>query len=259
MKPKSKIKPMGVLPSIAFFIVPAAILYCTHYFLVPSLLNYTGYPYLVGYMIGWVSTMALFFAAALVAYKLEGNPINWRDFAARYRLVRMTGKDWLWTLAIFIFAMVIYFGLSFTAEWLARIPVLAPHPLFHPEFGPKSTSAHVPGMLMGMPLAGKWWIAVVFLVGWLLNILGEEFWFRGYILPRQELAFGKHAWIANGLMFGFNHIWQPWNLLLIVPGALAGAYVVQRRRNTWVLIVMHALSNLSLVMIVALNVIGINV
>jgi membrane protease YdiL (CAAX protease family) len=252
-------KPMGVPLSIAFFILPAAIQYGTHYVLVPGFLRHTGHPYLVGYVIGWVSTMALFFIAALAAYKLEGNPVNRRDFAARYRLARMTGKDWLWTLAIFIFAMAIYFGLSFTADWLARIPVLAPHPSFHPEFGPPSTSAHVPGQLMGMDLAGKWWVAVVFLVGWLLNVFGEEFWFRGYILPRQEIALGKLAWIANGLMFGFNHLWQPWNLLVIVPGALAGAYVVQRRRNTWVLLVMHALSNLSLVILVVLNVIGIRV
>jgi len=234
-------------------------LYSIHYVLVPAFLNSTGYPYLVGYTIGWVSSMALFLIAALVAYRLEGNAGNWDAFAARYRLVRMTGRDWLGMLAVLAFSMLVYFGLSFTAEWLARIPFLAPHPAFHPEFGPQSISAHVPGRLMGMSLAGKWWIAAAFLVGWGLNVFGEEFWFRGYILPKQELAFGRYAWIANGLMFGLNHIWQPWNLLLIVPGALVGAYVVQRRRNTWVLIVMHGLSNLSLVVLVALNVMGLQV
>jgi membrane protease YdiL (CAAX protease family) len=252
-------KPMGVLLSVVYFILPAGVLYCTHYVLVPAFLNNTGHPYLVGYMIGWGSTMAFFFIAAMIAYRLEGNPVNWRDFAARYRLVRMTGRDWLWTLAVLILTMAIYFGLSFTARWLASMPAFAPHPSFHPEFGPDSTRAHLPGELMGMPLAGQWWIAVVFLVGWLLNIFGEEFWFRGYILPRQELAFGRYAWVANGLMFGFNHLWQPWNLLLIVPGALVAAYVVQQRRNTWVLIVMHAIANLSLVVLVVLNVIGIEI
>lgn len=46
---------------------------------------------------------------------------------------------------------------------------------------------------MGMPLEVKWWVAVVFVGGWLLNIFGEESWFRGCILPRQELAMGKRA------------------------------------------------------------------
>jgi membrane protease YdiL (CAAX protease family) len=110
---------------------------------------------------------------------------------------------------------------------------------------------------MGMPLAGETWVAVVFIVGWLLNVIGEEFWFRGYILPRQELAMGSRAWLVNGLMFGFNHIWQPWNLLLIVPGALLGAYVVQRRRNTSILVVVHGTMNVILVVIVVLNVAGV--
>ena len=254
-----KMKPMGVLRSVAYYAVPAAILTCTHYVLVPFILGRTGAPYLLGYMIGWAPTMALFCVAAPVAYRQEGNPADWRSFAERYRLRRMTGKDWLWALGVLVFAMVVYFGLSPTAAWLARSPLFAPHPAFHPEFGPQSVSAHVPGELMGMPLAGKWWIAIVFVLGWLMNIAGEELWFRGYILPRQELALGKRAWIANGLMFGFTHIWQPWNLLLIFPGSLVGAYVVQRRRNTWVLVVMHAVSNLSLVILVLLNVVGIKI
>ena len=70
------------------------------------------------------------------------------------------------------------------------IPILAPHPLVPARLSaqgllPRGFRAYS----MGMPLAGKWWVAVVFFVaGWLLNIFGEEFWFRGYILPRQELV-----------------------------------------------------------------------
>ena len=259
MSPERGIRPLGIVGSTALFIVPAAILYCTHFFLVPAFVSATGQPYLVGYLIGWSSTMALFLAAALVGYKLEGNVAECRSFASRFRLARMTGQDWLWTLGLLLASMALYFGLGFSSEWLARIPILAPHPLVPADFGPGATSARVPGILMGMPLAGKWCVALVFFFGWLLNVFGEELWFRGYVLPRQELAMGAHAWIANGLMFGFNHIWQPWNLLLIVPGALVGAFVVQRRRNTWILIVMHGAMNLVLVVLVMLNVAGIAV
>jgi membrane protease YdiL (CAAX protease family) len=251
------IRPLGIAGSIALFIIPAAILYSTHYFFVPAFVNATGQPYLVGYLIGWSSTMAFFLVAALVGYKQEGNATQWSTFTSRFRLARMTGADWLWTLGLFVTSMALYFGLGFSSEWLARIPLLAPHPLVPPDFGPEAATARVPGILMGMPLSGKWWVALVFFLGWLLNIFGEEFWFRGYILPRQELAMGSRAWIANGLMFGFNHIWQPWNLLLIVPAAFIGAFVVQRRRNTWILIIMHGAMNLVLVVLVMLNVAGI--
>lgn len=259
MKPPGNMRPLGVVGSIVLYIVPAAILYCTHFLFVPWFVSNTGTPYLVGYLIGWPSTMALFLVAAMTGYWLEGHAIQWKSFASRFRLASMTGKDWLWTLVLFIISMALYFSLGFTSQWLAQIPFLAPHPLVPPDFGPEAVSARFPGILMGMPLPGKSWVALIFFVGWLLNVFGEEFWFRGYILPRQELAMGARAWIANGLMFGFNHIWQPWNLLLIIPAALVGAYIVQRRRNTWILILMHGLMNLTLVVVVVLNVAGINV
>jgi Type II CAAX prenyl endopeptidase Rce1-like len=35
----------------------------------------------------------------------------------------------------------------------------------------------------------------------LLNILGEEFLWRGVVLPRQEVAFGRRAWVVNGILW----------------------------------------------------------
>ena len=259
MTQPENMRPLGIPGSLVLFALPAAILYCTHFFLIPAFVNSTGDPYLVGYLIGWPATMALFLVAALAGYKLEGNAFTWPALAVRFRLIPMTGRDWLWTLALFILSMALYFGLGFTAEWLARIPLLAPNPLRPRGLRSGRRDRASPGRPHGDALAGQWWVAVVFVGGWLLNVLGEEFWFRGYLLPRQELAMGPRAWIANGLMFGLNHIWQPWNLLLIVPSALIGAWVVQRRRNTWILVLMHGAMNLTLVVAVVLNVAGITV
>ena len=44
---------------------------------------------------------------------------------------------------------------------------------------------------MGIPLGGAWWVLFYYATVILLfNIGGEELWWRGYVLPRQELAFG---------------------------------------------------------------------
>jgi membrane protease YdiL (CAAX protease family) len=65
------------------------------------------------------------------------------------------------------------------------------------------------------------------------------------------------AWIANGLMFTLNHIWQHWNLLMILPGALFGVWVVQRRANTWILILVHGLANAILLVVIVFNGVGV--
>ena len=251
-----RIRPMGFLLTIVYWIVPAFILYIAHYVLVPLFIERTGQPYLVGYLIAWVSTMVFFFIAVLAAYRLEGNPFRFTTFAERCRLRRMSRQDWIWTLGILGFVIISYFGLAFTSRWLAQWSFLAPHPVFPPEFGPDGAAGRVPGTFMGMTITGLGWVALVYLFGWIFNIFGEEFWFRGFFLPRQEKAFGNSAWVANGLMFTLNHIWQPWNLLLILPGALVGAFVVQRRKNTWILIVSHGLANAILLVLIVLNAFG---
>jgi membrane protease YdiL (CAAX protease family) len=250
------LRPMGILATVAFWAIPAALLYIAHYVLVPAFVEQTGRPYLTGYLIAYVATMLFFLIAALAAYRLEGNPVQRAAFRLRYRLGPMARQDWLASLGLLVFIIISYFGLGFSAGWLAQWPAFAPHPVFPPEFGPGGAAARAPGTLMGTAITGQPWVAVVFLFGWIFNILGEELWFRGYILPRQERAFAGRAWLANGLMFTLNHVWQPWNLLLILPGALLGAFVVQRRRNTWILIIAHGLANASLLIVVILNAAG---
>jgi membrane protease YdiL (CAAX protease family) len=256
MHPSMRVRPLGWVGSLIAFLIVASTIYVTHYVLVPAYTARTGHPYLVGYLWGWTANMAIVFAVSLVAYKLEGHPISWQAFSARYRLGRMPAQDWLWTLAVLVGVVGAYFGLSFTAQWLAQIPLFAPHPAYPPDLGPEGLAAAIPGQLFGMPLRGQWWVAGVYLVGWILNILGEEFFYRGWMLPSQELAFGRYAWLVNGTMFALQHTLQPWNYLAIWPGALFMVYVVQRRRNTWIGIIQHGLMNLSLFVYVLLGVSG---
>ena len=250
-----KLKSLGWGSSVTIFLVTAIILRVTHYILAPGYKLATGKPYLVGYLIGWVSTMFLFFLASLIAYKLDGHPINIETFVSRYRLDSMERADWFWTLAMIIFAILSLTALSFTQTILRSIASFSPHPAFPPDMVDLINKL-TPGVLFEMPLRGKWWLIGVYFIGWVLNIFGEEFWYRGWMLPRQEIAFGKYAWIINGLMFNFQHTFQPWNLLAMLPGSLFLSYAVQRQRKTWMSIIWHGLLNISLLIFIIQGVIG---
>jgi len=256
MKNMNPPQPLGWKASLFIFAIFASALYVTHYVLVPRYTEATGKPYLIGYLWGWIVTVGLVFLASLVLYKLEGHPISWRSFAARYRLDHMPKQDWLWSLVVIVVVMGFMFGLSWTAGWLARIPLFAPHPVFPAELRPGAMTNLTAGQFMGMTLSGQWWLIPVYFIGWLLNIFGEEFFYRGWMLPRQEAAFGKWAWLVNGTMFCFQHFMQPWNFLAIWPGALFMAFVVQYRRNTWIGIVQHGLMNFATFLFVLRGVIG---
>jgi membrane protease YdiL (CAAX protease family) len=241
---------------LILLVIAASVQYVAHYVLVPAYINNTGAPYLVGYLWAWGSTMAMVFAASLVVYRLEDYPASWAAFSDRYWLNRMPGQDWLWSLAVLVVAAATFFGLSFTGRWLSQILFLAPHPVFPPDRGLGGEAYLIPGRLFGMSLKGQWWVLWVYLLGWVLNVFGEELFYRGWMLPRQEISFGAYAWLVNGTVFAFQHMLQPWNILAIWPGALFMAWVVQRRRNTWIGILQHGLMNLSLFVFVVRGVSG---
>ena len=250
------LKPLSWGPTLIIFLITAVVLYVAHTIVAPAYMAATGQPYLVAYLIVWVTTMGLVSAAVLIAYKGEGRPFTRQAFGARHRLYRVQGADWLWLLGMFVFSLATYSALSFTATWLASMPLFAPHPAFPPDLGPGTAGALVPGVLFGMPLKGQWWLILVYAIGWLLNVIGEELWYRGWMLPRQELAFGKHAWLINALMFTFQHTFQPWNYLAMLPGSLFVVYAAQRRCNTSLSLIWHSVLNVSLLLFIIQGVIG---
>ena len=92
-------------------------------------------------------------------------------------------------------------------------------------------------------LSGNWLALIAYVVFLCFNVIGEEFWWRGYILPRQELAFGKWAWIIHGLLWAFFHAFKWWDILAILPLTLMIPFLVWRFRNNTIGIVLHFLIN----------------
>jgi membrane protease YdiL (CAAX protease family) len=78
--------------------------------------------------------------------------------------------------------------------------------------------------------------------------LGEEFLFRGVLLPKMEGVFGKWDWVANAVLFGLYHIhWAPSILSIIVVG-LPGIWLSRRFRCNWMYIVIHGIEGIFLFM-----------
>jgi uncharacterized protein len=72
------------------------------------------------------------------------------------------------------------------------------------------------------------------------TILGEEFLFRGVLLPKMEAAFGRWSWVANGVLFGLYHVHQPWGIPNAVLTGLLYTFPAYRFRSTWMSIILHS-------------------
>jgi membrane protease YdiL (CAAX protease family) len=240
-----KLKPLELWKSLLLTLVPAVAAWIALHYLVPVMLEGTGQPFFTGYMIWWMGWMGLVFVVSLVAYKLEGNPLTWQAFSSRYRLRRLDRLSWIWIIVLLSTHALGILILGWIGTRLSSISIFSMPGSFPPELLPGGTSELVPGEFMGMPLSGRWWIVALYFLGWVFNILGEEFWWRGYMLPRQELTHGRWTWVVHGLLWGANHLFQKWTLPVLFPTAFLFAYGAQKAKNTWVTIIVHGVMNLA--------------
>ena len=82
---------------------------------------------------------------------------------------------------------------------------------------------------------------LVALLGAILAPAVEEFYFRGYLLPRMGYA-GKWAPLLHSFLFAVYHFFTPWLFITRTIAMLPLIYVI-RRKNIFVGIIVHILVN----------------
>ena len=89
-------------------------------------------------------------------------------------------------------------------------------------------------------------IAKVFLVGifidGLLGPIVEELFFRSYLLPRMAWL-KQWAPVLNGALFGLYHFWQPHNVLPLMAIGIILSYIVWKKKNVYLGIIIHCSIN----------------
>jgi membrane protease YdiL (CAAX protease family) len=237
-----KIRPLGIMSSLLLFGIPSAICSFCIYFVMQKL-HQNGINDFVNFIISMVTPLSLMLFAALIAFKIEGNKFQWSTFASRFRLKRMTKLDWIYAFGLLVATIFIYESLSFTSKWLIQFRLFSPPEFLLPAVDPRLEQNILLSTFMGIPLKGQWWIAGIYFVFLLINVVGEEFWWRGYILPRQELFFKKWTWVVHGTLWAVFHVFWKWNLIILLPSCLALSFVIYRRKNTWIGIISHMAFN----------------
>jgi CAAX protease family protein len=184
----------------------------------------------------------------MIIVRQETGSLRWATIKHRLRLNApqdpLTGEArarlWLWVIP-FIVAIVVWeiaLGPYVTRAWSSVFPLLAEPPGYglNAVFG----SSHILAQLVG-----AWWFFGLFVVNAIFNtILGEEFLFRGVLLPKMEGVFGRWSWLANGILFGCYHLHQPWSIAAnAISGAAFVAYPSWRFRSTWMGVIVHSVQS----------------
>ena len=183
---------------------------------------------------------------ALVLLRREGYPLTLRGLRDRARL--RFPKGWKkWTLAIAV--MVLAFGLSALTgpinKTVASTPGFIPPEYWPPATNPNAVITSIEGVFPDVTLAGNWifFIMMFFGYGLIFNIIGEELYYRSFLLPKMRGVFGRWDWVANGVLFTLKHIYQRWLYIGILPGALAYAFLGGPIGSVYLSMIFHWLAN----------------
>ena len=185
------------------------------------------------------------FAIVLLLVRREAGNLSWSSLRDRLWLQTprrpRTGQPdrrmWLWLVPLVILYVIEAFAIGpvLQTAWISTFPFLAEPPQF-------SLSQLIDVPENRALLEGAWWFYGLFLLLAIFNtVLGEELLFRGALLPRMRGSFGKWDWLANGVLFGFYHLHQPWGILGgVVSGALLFALPTRLFQSAWMSIVIHS-------------------
>jgi membrane protease YdiL (CAAX protease family) len=185
------------------------------------------------------------FVLSMIIIRQEEGDLRWVTVKRRLRLNpprdpktgETHGRLWLWVIP-FLTAIIVW-ELALTSHvdglWVSIFPFFAEPPGY-------SMAAVFESQEILAGLVGAWWFLALFVVQAIFNtILGEEFLFRGVLLPKMEGVFGSWSWVANGVLHGFYHVHQPWGIVgSVVSCTFLYGFPSWRFRSTWMGIIVHS-------------------
>ena len=218
------LKKLGLAASFAIYIPAAILMFGLTKYLIPYLSQITGQEtILFWFIVGGLGIFLPLIITGIIILKYEGYTISKQTWKERLRFRKITRRDLLWCFAGFI------------AVGVLSVLIMKGLEIAIGQFD------HSPAFMSFEPLSkGRYWLLLVWFPYWILNILGEEFLWRGVMLPRQEIVFGKYAWLIHGFGWGLFHIAFGWQLLItLIPLIFIQSYVVQKTKNSWIGVIMH--------------------
>ena len=220
----------------------------------PALARETQAPVIVRSAVLTVGLAWQFVLVMILLYRETGT-LRWSIIRQRLWLTtprspstgRPSARLWWWLIPIVLLLAIFQLQVDKFVDhlWVSLFPFFAA-----PSGFDLSTTLATPAAQAH--LAGAWDVLGIFILTALFNtFLGEEFLFRGFLLPRMAGVFGKGDWVVNGLLFGLYHLHQPWGIPgYWIDGIMFFALPARMFRSIWFSIIAHSAQSVFLILLI---------
>lgn len=231
-----------IIESLWYFFGGAIALFIAVQYGVPLLHQSYGVAPLIGWWLASGIVVFALFVGAILAARYRTKAQSLREVLLALNIRSMSKTDTFWAFGGLL-GVIILTGIVVTIfDKLFSLNLL-------------TQDSYASFLRMEKLKPSEYWLFLAWLPYFFFNIVGEELMWRGYLLPRQSATLGRYAWILNGLLWAIFHVGIGWRIaILLLPIEFIVPYVVQRRQNTWLGIIIHGLYNGSGFIMVALGV-----
>lgn len=229
-----------ILSIWAFSAIPMGLL---AFIVTPKIVELTNQPILIVYWVAILFGLIWQFILSLLILKHDGEELSKKNLLSRMKFQKpvspKTGRSsyWLllWALPFILLSAIIQTGLlgipnidDWMTPLIKNLPTYDLSNLATPDY------------------QGAWWILGLYVVTCAFNyFLGEEFIYRGILLPKMNGVFGKWDWLVNGVLFGFYHLHKP--QIILSTGLYFGLVFALPSRlfqSSWMAVIIHGLEGL---------------
>ncbi len=215
------IKPMPLLQSLICFGLPTLVAVVGQYTLYPFFASF-GISEETAYHYQMLVVFTFLLISAIVAYLIEGNSFDLYSFKRRFRLTSLDRQAWKWTIGGIITQIMLSLVATVLAVQVYDLLNFTPPDIFPP------------GSIKNISLM----VFVLF-----MNVISEELWWRGYVLPRQEAQYGRITWAIHGVLWAFFHAFKWWAVPFMIITTWIVPLIAQRTKSTTPGIIIHFVLN----------------
>lgn len=218
--------------TLVLFVVPTLALWAATRFGIPWFHRQFGGPAILAWFFWGKVVFAGLFFAAIAAYWRESHKPTLSGFLKRVRLTRPRKADVAWG-----FGVTAICGLGSASIFAAWSAAASASFLSAPDLSP-------PFLKMEPLTSETAWLLFAWLPMFFFNIMGEELWWRGYLLRRQEAGHWRSAAVVHAIGLALFHLPLGVGVTIVLTPFLFGLpWVVMRRQNLWSSVIMHGLIN----------------